>query len=122
MQQETTPAPLNGFMEEGRPIMPRNTKKQRSMALYEAIMNLQNVEECCRFFDDLCTTTELRSMEQRFDVATYLLQDRVYLDILDKTGASSATISRVRRNILDNENGGMMRDVILRQGLAERKD
>ena len=102
--------------------MPRNTKKQRSMALYEAIMNLQNVEECCRFFDDLCTTTELRSMEQRFDVATYLLQDRVYLDILDKTGASSATISRVRRNILDNENGGMMRDVILRQGLAERKD
>ena len=61
-------------------------------------------------------------MEQRFDVATYLLQDKVYLEILEKTGASSATISRVRRNILDNEAGGMMREVILRQGLAERKE
>ena len=63
-----------------------------------------------------------RSMEQRFDVATYLLQDKVYLEILEKTGASSATISRVRRNILDNEAGGMMRDVILRKGFASPKE
>ena len=98
--------------------MARNAKKQRSMALYEAIMNLKNVDECCRFFDDLCTPTELRSMEQRFDVAVYLLQDRVYTEILEKTGASSATISRVRRNIVDNELGGAMRDLIRRQGLA----
>ena len=92
------------------------------MPLYEAILNLKDLDECCRFFDDLCTGNELRSMEQRFDVATYLLQDKVYLEILEKTGASSATISRVRRNILDNEAGGMMREVILRQGLAERKE
>ena len=98
--------------------MARNAKKQRSMALYEAIMNLKDVGECCRFFDDLCTPTELRSMEQRFDVAVYLLQDRVYTEILEKTGASSATISRVRRNIVDNELGGAMRDLIRRQGLA----
>ena len=98
--------------------MARNAKKQRSMALYEAIMNLRDVDECCRFFDDLCTPTELRSMEQRFDVAVYLLQDRVYTEILEKTGASSATISRVRRNIVDNELGGAMRDLIRRQGLA----
>ncbi|MBQ9263916.1 MAG: TrpR-like protein [Clostridia bacterium] len=102
--------------------MARSGKKQRSMALYEAILNLKDVDECCKFFDDLCTGNELRSMEQRFDVATYLLQDRVYLDILEKTGASSATISRVRRNILDNENGGMMREVILRQGLAGKTE
>ncbi len=99
-------------------FMARSGKKQRSIALYEAILNLKNLDECCRFFDDLCTANELRSMEQRFDVATYLLQDNVYLEILEKTGASSATISRVRRNILDNEQGGMMREVILRQGLA----
>ena len=98
--------------------MPRAAKKQRSMAMYEAIMRLKDVEECCRFFDDLCTPTELRSMEQRYDVAVYLLQDQVYTEILQKTGASSATISRVRRNILDNEAGGAMRELIQRQGLV----
>lgn len=98
--------------------MAKSGKKTRSMALYEAILDLKNLDECCKFFDDLCTGNELRSMEQRFDVATYLLQDKVYLEILEKTGASSATISRVRRNILDNEAGGMMRDVILRKGFA----
>ncbi len=102
--------------------MARSGKKQRSMALYEAILGLKDLDECCRFFDDLCTANELRSMEQRYDVAAYLLQDRVYLDILEKTGASSATISRVRRNILDNESGGTMKEIILRQGLAEKKD
>ena len=102
--------------------MAKSGKKQRSMALYNAILNLKDLDECCKFFDDLCTGNELRSMEQRFDVATYLVQDNVYLEILDKTGASSATISRVRRNILDNESGGMMRDVILRMGLAEPKE
>ena len=102
--------------------MPRTAKKQRSMAMYEAIMNLKNVEECCRFFDDLCTPTELRSMEQRYDVAVYLLQDQVYTEILQKTGASSATISRVRRNILDNEAGGAMREIIQRKGLTCEKE
>ena len=97
--------------------MARGVKKQRSMGLYEAVMELRSVEECRRFFDDLCTPTELRSMEQRYDVAVYLLREQVYAEILEKTGASSATISRVRRNILDNEAGGAMRDVIERQGL-----
>lgn len=102
--------------------MIRNGKKPRSIALYEAILNLKDVDECCRFFDDLCTPNELRSMEQRFDVATYLLQDQVYLEILEKTGASSATISRVRRNIVDNEESGMIRKVITRMGLAGSDD
>lgn len=92
------------------------------MALYEAIMQLKDVEECCRFFDDLCTPTELRSMEQRYDVAVYLLQDQVYTEILEKTGASSATISRVRRNILDNEYAGAMKEMIRRQGLDQKKE
>ena len=102
--------------------MAKSGKKTRSMALYEAILDLKNLDECCKFFDDLCTGNELRSMEQRFDVATYLLQDQVYLEILEKTGASSATISRVRRNILNNDDGGMMREIILRMGLAGSRE
>jgi TrpR-related protein YerC/YecD len=86
------------------------------MALYETILHLKDLDECCRFFDDLCTPTELRSLEQRFDVAVYLQQGLVYLDILDKTGASSATISRVRRSMLDNGAGGVMQEVIRREG------
>ena len=77
--------------------MPKSGNKERSMALYESILELGSLEECCAFFDDLCTVGELRAMEQRYDVA--LLQDQglVYTEILEKTGASSATISRVNR-------------------------
>ena len=99
--------------------MPKAEKRTRSLALYETILKLKDVDACCKFLDDLCTPTELRSLEQRFDVAVYLQQGLVYLDILEKTGASSATISRVRRSMLDNGAGGVMRDVILREGLGE---
>ena len=51
------------------------------------------------FFDDLCTVTELQAIEQRYQVATYLSQGMIYNDILEKTGASSATISRVNRSL-----------------------
>ena len=97
--------------------MAKTGRKERSLALYETILKLKDLDECCKFFDDLCTPTELRSLEQRFNVAVYLQQGLVYLDILEKTGASSATISRVRRSMLDNGAGGVMRDVILREGL-----
>ena len=55
-------------------------------------------------------------------MAVYLQQGLVYLDILDKTGASSATISRVRRSMLDNGAGGVMREVIQRHGLHEKEE
>ena len=90
-------------------------------ALFHAIMSLENIEECYKFFEDLCTPTELQSMEQRFDVAVYLQQGLVYLDILEKTGASSATISRVRRSMLEGGAGGVVRDIIIREGL-DKKD
>lgn len=77
--------------------MPRQAKKERSMALYESILQLKDLDECCRFFDDLCTANELRTMEQRFDVAVLLDKGLVYTEILEETGASSATISRVNR-------------------------
>ena len=102
--------------------MAKGEKRARSMALYETILKLKDLDECCRFFDDLCTPTELRSLEQRFDVAVYLQQGLVYLDILDKTGASSATISRVRRSMLDNGAGGVMQEVIARTGLHKKTE
>lgn len=77
--------------------MPKATNKQRSMALYESILELKDLDECIAFFDDLCTVGELRAMEQRYDVALLLDDGLVYTEILEKTGASSATISRVNR-------------------------
>ncbi|MDF2883361.1 MAG: TrpR-like protein YerC/YecD [Clostridiaceae bacterium] len=65
--------------------------------LCEAILSLQNSEECYRFFDDICTITEIKALEQRLQVAKMLKEKRTYLDIASTTGASTATISRVNR-------------------------
>ncbi len=100
--------------------MAKNMKQERSMALYQAILAIRDLDECCRFFDDLCTPMELRSMEQRYDVAAALMQDQVYMEIQEKTGASSATISRVRRNILENAAGRAMKEIISRLGEQEK--
>ena len=78
------------------------------MALYESILQLKDIEECTAFFDDLCTVGELRAMEQRYDVALLLDEGLVYTEILEKTGASSATISRVNR-IFSFGSGGFLR-------------
>jgi len=65
--------------------------------LFQAILSLQNIEECYQFFEDLCTISEIKAMAQRFEVARMLNQQYVYNDIVAKTGASTATISRVNR-------------------------
>ena len=65
--------------------------------LYRAVLALQDLDECRRFFTDLCTVAELRAMAQRLEVAQLLSEGRIYNDILERTGASSATISRVNR-------------------------
>ena len=72
-------------------------KKEKSDQLYKAILQLKDEQECYDFFQDLCTVSELRSMEQRFEVASLLDDGMIYNDILERTGASSATISRVNR-------------------------
>ena len=77
--------------------MNKQNKKPRSDELYKAILTLKTVDECKMFFDDLCTVTELQAIEQRYQVATYLSQGMIYNDILEKTGASTATIGRVNR-------------------------
>ena len=73
--------------------------------LFEAVLQLKTTEECKNFFDDLCSITELHSMTQRFEVAKMLDQKKVYTDIVAKTGASSATISRVNRCLLYGPGG-----------------
>ena len=92
--------------------------KARSLALYEAVLTLKDLDECHRFFQDLCTPNELRSMEQRYYTAVCLSGGMVYSDVLANTGASSATISRVRRSMLDGGAGGVMREIIQRAGHA----
>lgn len=85
--------------------MNKQNKKPRSDELYKAILKLETVEECKHFFDDLCTVTELQALEQRYQVATYLSKGMIYNEILEKTGASSATISRVNRSLQYGKGG-----------------
>lgn len=77
----------------------KNEKREHGDVLYEAILTLKDLEECKKFFSDLCTVAELRAMEQRFEVAMLLSDGMIYNDILERTGASSATISRVNRSL-----------------------
>lgn len=67
--------------------------------LFEAVLSLTNMEECYAFFEDLCTVNEIISMSQRYEVAKMLRENKTYLDIAAKTGASTATISRVNRTL-----------------------
>lgn len=67
--------------------------------LFEAILSLETQEDCYRFFEDICTINELQSLSQRMEVAKMLRDNRTYLEIADKTGASTATISRVNRSL-----------------------
>ena len=83
----------------------RGVKREKKLELYDAILTLETVEECVRFFDDLCSVTELRAMEQRYQVARLLDDGHIYNTILEQTGASSATISRVNRSLLYGEGG-----------------
>ena len=77
--------------------MTKHDKKDHGDMLYETILSLESKEECRKFFQDLCTVAELRAMEQRLEVALLLSEGMIYNDILERTGASSATISRVNR-------------------------
>lgn len=77
--------------------MAKAANRLKSTALYETILQLKTVDECRAFFRDLCTPGELQALEQRFEVALLLDEGLVYTSILERTGASSATISRANR-------------------------
>lgn len=74
-------------------------KEMNVELLFEAVLRLNNIEECYNFFEDLCTVQELKALTQRLHVASMLSDGKVYSDIVAKTGASTATISRVNRSL-----------------------
>ena len=73
--------------------------------LFEAILCMKSKEECYTFFEDVCTINELLSLSQRFEVAKMLREKKTYLEISEKTGASTATISRVNRSLTYGNDG-----------------
>ena len=79
--------------------MSRKIKTEAVDNLFEGILSLKSKEECYIFFEDICTINELLSLSQRFEVAKMLREHKTYLEIADKTGASTATISRVNRSL-----------------------
>ena len=79
--------------------MNKKIKTPAVEALFKAVLTLENLDECFDFFEDICTINELLSLSQRFEVARMLREHRTYLEIADKTGASTATISRVNRSL-----------------------
>ncbi len=99
------------------------SKKLRTDAvnsLFDAILSLENREECYTFFEDVCTVNELLSLSQRFEVAKMLREQKTYLDIAEKTGASTATISRVNRSLNYGNDGYDM--VFARMNLENKAD
>lgn len=99
--------------------MAKASYRRQDEAFYEAILKIKDVEECIRFFKDICSDTELYAIEQRFEVARLLNRGEVYLDIAGSTGASSATISRVSRMMSEGRHG--VTDVLQRMDPEESK-
>lgn len=85
--------------------MVKQLKSEPVDHLFEAILTLKSKKECYSFFEDLCTVNELLSLSQRFEVAAMLKEHKTYLEIAEKTGASTATISRVNRSLTYGNDG-----------------
>lgn len=79
--------------------MSKNIKSIEVDRLFEAVLSLKDEKECYAFFEDICTVNELHSLAQRLQVAMMLRDQNTYLEIAEKTGASTATISRVNRSL-----------------------
>lgn len=97
-------------------VMGKKIRNESVDRLFDAVLSLNDREECYTFFEDICTVNELLSLSQRFEVAKMLREQKTYLDIAEKTGASTATISRVNRS-LNYGNDGY--DMVLNR-LAEK--
>jgi len=93
-------------------------------AMFDAILSLENREECYQFFEDLATINEILSLSQRFEVAAMLKEGRTYLAIAEKTGASTATISRVNRSLQFGNDGYDMvfERITLPQSWSEKQE
>ena len=77
----------------------KKLKDKNTDLFFDAILHLETIDECYDFFEDLCTVNELKSISQRIVVAKMLREKKVYSEIVDETGASTATVSRVNRSL-----------------------
>ncbi|CDH89261.1 Trp repressor-family regulator [Clostridium botulinum B str. Eklund 17B (NRP)] len=73
--------------------------------MFKGILELENIDECYNFFEDVATINEIKSLAQRFYVAMLLKSKKTYTEIAEVTGASTATISRVNRCLNYGSNG-----------------
>lgn len=85
--------------------MNKKIKDEMTDKLFEAILLLRNINECYSFFEDICTISEIKALAQRLEVAKMLREGKTYTDISEKTGASTATISRVNKALLYGADG-----------------
>ena len=100
--------------------MSKNIRNESTDGLFQAILSLQDMDECSTLFADVCTNTESQSRAQRFEVARLLREKKTYLEIAERTGASTATISRVNRSLNYGNDGYDM--VFRRMEAEEQKD
>ena len=82
-----------------------NIKNDMTDRLFEAILTLKDVDECYKFFQDVCTIQEIKAISQRLEVARMLKDKQLYSKIVAETGASTATISRVNRSLMYGSEG-----------------
>ena len=85
--------------------MGKSVRTQAVNELFEAVLTLENKEECFDFFEDVCTVNELLSLAQRFEVAKMLKEGHTYMEVAEQTWASTATISRVNRSLNYGKDG-----------------
>jgi TrpR-related protein YerC/YecD len=100
--------------------MSKNIRTPAVDYLFDAILSLKNAEECYTFFEDICTVNEILSLSQRFEVAKMLRNHNTYLEIAEKTGASTATISRVNRSLNYGNDGYDMVFARIKDSLSEK--
>ena len=100
--------------------MNKKLKTEAVDHLFQAVLTLKDINECYSFFEDVCTVNELLSLSQRYEVARMLRQKKTYLEIAEKTGASTATISRVNRSLNYGNDGYDM--VFERIGLEPKNE
>ncbi len=93
-------------------------KNEMNDRFFEAVLTLKSVDECYKFFEDVCTIKEIKAFAQRLEVAKMLKAKRLYSDIVAETGASTATISRVNRSLSYGSDGY---NIVLRRLEEQRK-
>jgi TrpR-related protein YerC/YecD len=103
--------------------MKKNTRDPRLDFLFDAILTLQDIDECYEFFEDLCTVSELQEMSRRLVAAKMLMNNHIYSEIAEKTGLSTATISRVNKCLKYGNEGYIkaLERMELREKAARRK-